>query len=45
MVTVFRPDRPERILGIGEDLDGEDVMPGFRLPLDRLFRIRGRLIP
>ena len=45
MVTVFRPDRPERILRIGEDLDGEDVLPGFRLPLERLFRVRGRLTP
>jgi Uma2 family endonuclease len=45
LVWLVRPDRPERILGIGEDLDGEDVLPGFRLPLDRLFRIRGHLIP
>jgi Uma2 family endonuclease len=42
-VTVFRPDRPERILGIDDELDGEDVLPGFRLPLARLFRPRGRL--
>jgi Uma2 family endonuclease len=41
-VTVFRPDRPERILGIDDELDGEDVLPGFRLPLSRLFRPRGR---
>ncbi|HEY7035432.1 MAG TPA: Uma2 family endonuclease [Thermomicrobiales bacterium] len=41
-VTVFRPDRPERILGIDDELDGEDVLPGFRLPLARLFRPRGR---
>jgi Uma2 family endonuclease len=44
-VTVFRPDRPERIFGIGEELDGEDVFPGYRLPVDRLFRLRGRRIP
>jgi Uma2 family endonuclease len=45
MVTVFRPDRPERIFGIGDVLDGEDVFPGYRLSVDRLFRIRGRRIP
>jgi Uma2 family endonuclease len=44
-VTVFRPDRPERILRIGEELDGEDVLPGFRLPLERLFRTRERRSP
>jgi Uma2 family endonuclease len=42
-VTVFWPDRPERILGIDDELDGEDVLPGFRLALARLFRPRGRL--
>jgi Uma2 family endonuclease len=41
-VTVFRPDRPERILGIDDELDGEDVLPSFRLPLARLYRPRGR---
>jgi Uma2 family endonuclease len=44
-VTVFRPDRPERIFGIGDELDGEDVLPGFRLPLTRLFGARGRRAP
>jgi hypothetical protein len=44
-VWVFGPDRPERIFGIGDELDGEDVFPGYRLPVDRLFRIRGRRIP
>jgi Uma2 family endonuclease len=44
-VTVFRPDRPERILTVDEELDGEDVLPGFRLPLAPLFRPRGRRAP
>lgn len=43
-VTVFRPDRPERIFGVGDVLDGEDVFPGYRLPVDRIFAIRGRRI-
>jgi len=41
-VTAFRPDRPERIFGIDDELDGEDVFPGYRLPVERLSRIRGR---
>jgi Uma2 family endonuclease len=41
-VTVFRPDRSERILGIDDELDGEDVIPGFRLPLRELFQPVGR---
>ncbi len=44
-VTVFRPDRPERIFRIGDELDGEDVFPGYRLLVDRIFQIRGRRIP
>jgi Uma2 family endonuclease len=43
-VTIFRQDGPERVLGIGDVLDGEDVLPGFRLPLADVFRApRGRL--
>jgi Uma2 family endonuclease len=37
-VTVFRPDAPERILTINDELDGADVVPGFRLPLTAIFR-------
>jgi Uma2 family endonuclease len=36
--TVFRPHGPELVLGEHEVLDGEDVLPGFRLPLRDLFR-------
>jgi Uma2 family endonuclease len=36
-VTVYRPGRSPRILQ-GEDVfDGEDVVPGFRLPLAEIF--------
>jgi Uma2 family endonuclease len=37
-VIVYRPLGPEQILGENDVLDGEDVLPGFRLPLSELFR-------
>jgi Uma2 family endonuclease len=37
-VTVFRPLGPEQILVEEDVLDGEDVLPGFRLALSDLFR-------
>jgi Uma2 family endonuclease len=37
-VTVYRPDGSARLLREPEALDGEDVLPGFRLPLRDLFR-------
>lgn len=37
-VTVFRPDAPERILNEDDTLDGDNVLPGFTLPLADLFR-------
>lgn len=33
ILTVYRPDQPPRELGIGDTLTGEDVLPGFELPL------------
>ena len=43
-VTVFRQNRPELILHDDDVLDGEDVLPGFRLPLSDIFRApRGEL--
>jgi Uma2 family endonuclease len=36
-VTVHRPGREPTTLGVGADLDGEHVLPGFRLPLAELF--------
>ncbi|WP_435007392.1 Uma2 family endonuclease [Tundrisphaera lichenicola] len=36
-VYVYESARQTRILGIGEALDGEDLLPGFRLELAELF--------
>jgi Uma2 family endonuclease len=36
-VTVYKSARDIRILGAGEALTGEEVLPGFRLPLAALF--------
>ena len=35
--TVYRPDGSAHVLGPADSLDGEDVLPGFRLPLAELF--------
>jgi Uma2 family endonuclease len=40
-VTVHRPGQPARILGRGDVLIGEDVLPGFRLPLAELWTTVG----
>jgi Uma2 family endonuclease len=36
-ITIYRPAHEPRTLGIGDELDGEDVLPGFRLPLAEVF--------
>lgn len=36
-VTIYRPDREPSTLGIGDELDGEDVLPGFCLPVADVF--------
>ncbi len=36
-VHVFSSPKQSRILGPGDSLDGEDLLPGFRLSLDELF--------
>ena len=36
-VAVHRPSEPVRILGEGDVLDGEDVVPGWSLPVRDLF--------
>jgi Uma2 family endonuclease len=36
-VYVYESSKKNRILGLGDDLDGEDVLPGFRLSLAELF--------
>lgn len=37
-ITVFRPDVEPQVLGIDDTLDGGDVLPGFSLPIKRIFR-------
>jgi Uma2 family endonuclease len=37
-VTVYRSLQSARILTDQEELDGEDVIPGFRIPVSRIFR-------
>ena len=34
---VYRTPEPDRLLRVTDALDGEDVLPGFRLPLAELF--------
>lgn len=36
-VTVYRPDGTARLLRESDTLEGEDVVPGFALPLNELF--------
>ena len=36
-VTVYRPDREPQTLGVEQTLDGEDVVPGFTLPVRAIF--------
>ena len=36
-VRVRRPDGTDKVLTEADELDGEDVVPGFRLPVGRLF--------
>ena len=36
-VAVHRPDRPLRVLTVEGTLDGEEVVPGWTLPLRELF--------
>ena len=38
LVEVRRRGRPPQTLYMGDVLDGEDVIPGFRLPVARIFR-------
>lgn len=37
-VTVYAPNRDPALYGEGDELDGADVLPGFRLPVAALFR-------
>ena len=37
MVHVYRSPQQVEVLGAGDDLDGDDVLPGFQCPVRRLF--------
>ncbi len=37
-ITVYRIDGTAQVLNLNDTLDGEDVLPGFRFPVNRLFR-------
>ena len=37
MVHVYRSQQQVEVLGTGDDLEGGDVLPGFRCPVSRLF--------
>lgn len=37
-VSVLWPDHPEVVFGLGDELDGGDVIPGYRLPVATIFR-------
>ncbi len=38
LVTTYNPDRTSKILTVDDELDGGDVLPGFRLPVADIFR-------
>ncbi|HEX6107389.1 MAG TPA: Uma2 family endonuclease [Gemmatimonadales bacterium] len=40
-VIVRHPDRPARVVAAGDTLDGEDVVPGFAVPVAELFPAPG----
>jgi len=40
VVEVYRNGKPSDLLGIGDELDGDPLLPGFRLPLSKLFETR-----
>jgi Uma2 family endonuclease len=40
-VTVFRPDRQPIVLDHGAELNGEDIFPGFSIPVAQIFHLPG----
>jgi Uma2 family endonuclease len=36
-ITMFRPDAALKLLRVGDTLEGEDVLPGFNLPVGEIF--------
>ena len=39
-LTIYRPGQEARTVGVDGDIKGEDVLPGFSLPMRRLFAPR-----
>ncbi len=39
-VFVFRPQQPKQLLNLSDELDGENVVPGFKLPVSKLLKLR-----
>jgi Uma2 family endonuclease len=37
-ISIFKPGQPVIVLGINDVLDGGDLLPGFTLPLSKVFR-------
>jgi Uma2 family endonuclease len=37
-VLVYRSPKPTRLLKLEDNLDGEEILPGFTLPLSQLFQ-------
>jgi hypothetical protein len=37
-VTVHRVGREPLVLGLGDELDGEDILPGLRIPVASAFQ-------
>jgi Uma2 family endonuclease len=37
-VLVYRPDEPVQELGLNDVLTGDDIVPGFRIPVTSIFR-------
>jgi Uma2 family endonuclease len=37
VVEIFSPGKPRKVVGIDGELTGEDVLPGFVLPVHRIF--------
>jgi hypothetical protein len=40
LVSIFKPGQTVIVLGINDLLDGGDLLPGFSLPLSKVFRRR-----
>lgn len=37
LIEVYRPGQPARLLNVNDELEGEDVLPGFKLSVGQLY--------